>query len=205
MHIRDTIGVYPNTLTDEQCDELIAAFHEYKDYHYKGVVAMGYDKATKDTTDFNLLDVPELQELTALVAEAANEKVDLYVQRYRTTEEFNTSEYLFGKGTYYPVWQLQRYEKGVGHFKSFHTEGEYKEFSNRLFAVMFYLNDVEDGGETEFLHQGLFVKPTKGTFLVWPAPWPYVHRGHVPISDNKYILTTWLCRTEDDDDEFEEN
>jgi len=166
---------------------------------------MGYDKATKDTTDFNLLDVPELQELTALVAEAANEKVDLYVQRYRTTEEFNTSEYLFGKGTYYPVWQLQRYEKGVGHFKSFHTEGEYKEFSNRLFAVMFYLNDVEEGGETEFLHQGLFVKPTKGTFLVWPAPWPYVHRGHVPISDNKYILTTWLCRTEDDDDEFEEN
>ena len=205
MHIRDTIGVYPNTLTDEQCDELISVFNEYKDYHYKGIVAMGYDKDTKDTTDFNLLDVPELSELSSLVAQAANEKIDLYIQRYRTTDEFDTAQYLFGKGTYYPVWQLQKYEKGVGHFKAFHTEGEYAEFSNRLFAVMFYLNDVEEGGETEFLHQGLFVQPTKGTFLVWPAPWPYVHRGLVPISNDKYILTTWLCRKEDEEEVEEDN
>ena len=194
MNVKDTIGVYPGALSEELCDRLIEAFHEYKGHHYQGVTASGLDKRYKDTTDFDLMKVPELEDLVSQVVEAANEKVDLYVRRFRTTDEFNTHEYLFGNGTYYPVWQLQRYEQGVGHFKSFHTEGEYSEFYNRLFAVMFYLNDVEEGGETEFLHQSLMIKPTKGTFLVWPAPWPYVHRGHVPLSNYKYILTTWLLR-----------
>ena len=196
MNVKDTIGVYPGTLSEELCDRLIEAFHEYEDHHYQGVTASGLDKRFKDTTDFDIMKVPELEDLVIQVVEAANEKIDLYVRRFRTTDEFNTHEYLFGNGTYYPVWQLQRYEKGVGHFKSFHTEGEYSEFYNRIFAVMFYLNDVEEGGETEFLHQSLMVKPTKGTFIVWPAPWPYVHRGHVPVSEDKYILTTWLLREE---------
>jgi hypothetical protein len=182
MNVKDTIGIYPGTLSDELCDQLIEAFHQYEEHHYQGVTASGMDKNYKDTTDFDLMKVPELEGLVEQIVDAANEKIDLYVRRYRTT--------------YYPVWQLQRYEKGVGHFKSFHTEGEYSEFCDRLFAVMFYLNDVEEGGETEFLHQSLWVRPTKGTFLIWPAPWPYVHRGHVPVSNDKYILTTWLLRQE---------
>jgi hypothetical protein len=196
MNVKDTIGIYPGTLSDELCDQLIEAFHQYEEHHYQGVTASGMDKNYKDTTDFDLMKVPELEGLVEQIVDAANEKIDLYVRRYRTTDEFDTHNYLFGNGTYYPVWQLQRYEKGVGHFKSFHTEGEYSEFCDRLFAVMFYLNDVEEGGETEFLHQSLWVRPTKGTFLIWPAPWPYVHRGHVPVSNDKYILTTWLLRQE---------
>lgn len=197
MNVKDTIGIYPGTLSNETCDRLIEVFHQYEEYHHQGITASGLDKRFKDTTDFDLMKVPELEELVDEIVDAANEKIDLYVRRYRTTEEFDTHDYLFGRGTYYPVWQLQRYEKGKGHFKSFHTEGEYHEFHNRLFAVMFYLNDVEEGGETEFLHQSLMVQPTKGTFLVWPAPWPYVHRGHVPESNDKYILTTWLLRDEE--------
>jgi len=200
MNVKDTIGIYPGALSKNFCEKLIRIFEENPQYHYSGVTASGYNTEFKHTTDFNIAGYDEFRAETDWITRVANEKVSDYLNRFPTNENFNTHNYLFSNGTYYPVWQLQKYVKNEGHFNSYHTEGEYWEFYNRIFAVMFYLNDVEDGGETEFLHQEMMIKPTQGTFLVWPAPWPYVHKGHVPKSNNKYILTTWLNRNENIDE-----
>ena len=37
------------------------------------------------------------------------------------------------------------------------------------------------------------VKPEVGKLIIHPASWPYIHKGYMPESDDKYILTTWLC------------
>ena len=55
---------------------------------------------------------------------------------------------------------------------------------------MIYLNDVEEGGETEFLYQKRKFKPEKGTVMVWPGAYTHLHRGNPPMSD-KYIATGW--------------
>ena len=55
-----------------------------------------------------------------------------------------------------------------------------------------YLNTVEEGGETEFLYQSQRVKPVKGRIVIWPAGFPYVHRGNPPLSGEKYIVTSWI-------------
>ena len=57
---------------------------------------------------------------------------------------------------------------------------------------MFYLNDVQEGGETEFYYQDLSIKPRKGTMVIAPAYFTHTHRGNVPISNDKYILTSWV-------------
>jgi hypothetical protein len=57
---------------------------------------------------------------------------------------------------------------------------------------MMYLNDVDDGGETEFLYQSKRYKPVKGRVLIWPAGFTHVHRGNPPLSGEKYIATSWL-------------
>ena len=64
--------------------------------------------------------------------------------------------------------------------------------SNRAFVFSIYLNDVEEGGETEFLHFSKRVKPTTGRIVIWPAAFPYLHRGNPPLSGEKYILTSSL-------------
>jgi hypothetical protein len=56
---------------------------------------------------------------------------------------------------------------------------------------MTYLNDVYNGGETEFYHQQLKVKPQKGLTLIWPADWTYTHRGIVAPDEEKIIVTGW--------------
>ena len=63
---------------------------------------------------------------------------------------------------------------------------------NRIMAWMIYLNDVEDGGETEFLYQSMRVKPKQGTLVLWPAHFTHMHRGNPPLSGEKYIMTSWL-------------
>ena len=62
----------------------------------------------------------------------------------------------------------------------------------RVFTWSVYLNDVKEGGETEFLNQSVRVKPKTGRIVIWPAGFPYVHRGNPPLSGKKYIITSWM-------------
>ena len=57
---------------------------------------------------------------------------------------------------------------------------------------MMYLNDVDDGGETEFLYQKKRIRPKQGRVLIFPAGFTHTHRGNPPLSGDKYILTSWL-------------
>ena len=57
---------------------------------------------------------------------------------------------------------------------------------------MTYLNDVENGGETEFYYQKIKVKPEKGLTLIWSADWTFMHRGITTINEDKYIITGWF-------------
>jgi hypothetical protein len=57
---------------------------------------------------------------------------------------------------------------------------------------MYYLNDVEEGGETEFFYQGKKLAPRAGSLVIAPAGFTHTHKVHVPRSGDKYILTSWL-------------
>jgi hypothetical protein len=81
----------------------------------------------------------------------------------------------------YHVWHLE-------HGKAF-------EALQRAFVFSIYLNDVEEGGETEFLHFSKRVKPKTGRIVIWPSSFPYLHRGNPPLSGEKYILTSWMMLT----------
>ena len=61
----------------------------------------------------------------------------------------------------------------------------------RYIAAIIYLNDVYEGGETEFINQKLKVKPMKGTIILFPPYYTHKHRGNRPISNSKYIMTSW--------------
>ena len=71
-----------------------------------------------------------------------------------------------------------------------HAEAACKSSSCRVVNYMVYLNDVEEGGETEWLYQKRKIKPEKGTVVIWPGSFTHLHRGNPPMSD-KYIATGW--------------
>ena len=62
----------------------------------------------------------------------------------------------------------------------------------RAMAYTLYLNDVEEGGETEFLHQTKRINSKQGTLCIFPASYTHLHRGNPPLSGEKYIMTGWI-------------
>ena len=81
------------------------------------------------------------------------------------------------------------------------TEGYHSwhcEYNNQLenvrtaLAFMVYLNDVDEGGETEFLYQSKRIAPKFNRFVCWPAGWTHIHRGNPPLSNEKYVVTGWV-------------
>ena len=57
---------------------------------------------------------------------------------------------------------------------------------------MTYLNDVKNGGETEFYWQKIKIKPKKGLTLIWPTEFTHLHRGIPTPIEEKYIVTGWF-------------
>jgi hypothetical protein len=82
-----------------------------------------------------------------------------------------------------------------GEYYHWHIDYIHNSEYPRHFSVIWYLNDVEEGGETEFEYQKIKIRPKAGSMLVFPSYWTHRHRGVTPRSGTKYIATTWLsCR-----------
>ncbi|MGA4605005.1 2OG-Fe(II) oxygenase [Pseudoalteromonas maricaloris] len=92
--------------------------------------------------------------------------------------------------------QAQRYQINKGGYPYWHSEvypqHDHNEALHRVLLFMFYLNDVEEGGETEFYYQQRKIAPVKGSMVIAPGYFTHTHRGNIPVSNDKYILTSWV-------------
>lgn len=93
---------------------------------------------------------------------------------------------------------MQRYTKGQGGYHHWHSEhfphptDPTQRSLHRVLLWLVYLNDVEEGGETEFFYQQAKVKPTQGSIVLAPCGFTHTHRGSIPKSSDKYVLASWI-------------
>ncbi len=91
---------------------------------------------------------------------------------------------------------LQKYLAGSGGYHHWHSEVYPQDASgeslHRVLLFQFYLNDVDEGGETEFFYQQRMVAPKAGRLVIAPAGFTHTHKGHVPRSGDKYVATSWV-------------
>jgi hypothetical protein len=87
--------------------------------------------------------------------------------------------------------KIQRTIPGEG-YHVWHFENGSYHYGHRLAFVIMYLNTINDGGETEFIHQSLRVQPIAGRLIIAPSTFTHTHRGNQPLTEPKYIITTWL-------------
>lgn len=112
--------------------------------------------------------------------------INLYVEDFKFSNAYCNFKLV-------EFFNIQMYNPNEGFF-AWHTErgSAVPPTSNRHLVFMTYLNDVTDGGETEFYYQKIKVQPQKGLTLIWPADWTYTHRGIASPTQTKYIITGWL-------------
>jgi hypothetical protein len=190
VDIKDFVAVYEDAFPKEYCDKVIKYFDQ-------GIAAgLGktrqdqYSEVTKrEINDLQLYAHSELSlgHTTELISIFSSifwqELYPLYKERFDILAAFAAhTNYAF---------KIQKVDVGQG-YHTWHTESMDKGTSTRILTWILYLNDVEEGGETEFLYYPKRIKPSAGTFILWPAGFTHTHRGNPPISGTKYIVTGWV-------------
>ena len=169
------------------CDDLIAFFETHQSNQTQGHTAGGMNTQAKNSIDLTIRPREMDQEDHAPVRAYIDA---LFACHKDYLEQWPFLQKFLGRvdiGSF----NIQRYEPG-GHFLKVHSERTTLETSHRVLAWMTYLNDIGDGGATEFVHQELKVQPQKGKTLIWPAEWTHAHKGNVVNSGTKYIITGWM-------------
>lgn len=99
-----------------------------------------------------------------------------------TIDDINMQHYTKGKGGYHH-WHSEHYP---------HPTDPGQKSLHRVLLWLIYLNDIEQGGETEFFYQNSKVKPKQGSLILAPCGFTHTHRGCVPVSSDKYVLASWV-------------
>lgn len=87
--------------------------------------------------------------------------------------------------------KIQKSKIGSG-YHVWHGEVMGKACRDRLLTFIIYLNDVDEGGETEFLYYPRRIKPRTGRGILFPCQFQHTHRGNQPLTGEKYIVTGWI-------------
>ncbi|QYF93393.1 2OG-Fe(II) oxygenase [Massilia sp. PAMC28688] len=91
---------------------------------------------------------------------------------------------------------VQKYLQSSGGYHHWHSEiypqNPSCESLHRALLFQFYLNDVAEGGETEFFYQKRKIEARQGRLIIAPAGFTHTHKGHIARSGDKYIATSWI-------------
>lgn len=191
----DFIYQYPNSIPKILCEDIIQLFEEEQD-KYEGVVISGLNKNVKDTTDFV---IPKRNDKWKKIEKFLYKELFNKIIRYKNNlqqNEYNNYniKFLFLKGDLFAKdFLISKYRQNTGKY-IYHNDFSYSEKSARVITFLWYLNDIEEGGETIFW-DNYKIKPESGKLILFPATWTYPHTGKIPISSNKYIITGWLEHT----------
>ena len=196
------IGVYDNIVDKESCENIIKHFELINQNHMtvsRQTREGGVSKLQKDTNYYELTETSDLLPNCVMGLEkdlitkndrwifntfknAFWECYQEYIKKYdlTTTQQHTLDGYV----------KIQKTMPGEG-YHQWHWEQDCVAHAHRLLLVMLYLNDVEDGGETEFLYQHTRIKPKQGRMIICPASFTHTHRGNPPLKGEKYVLNTW--------------
>jgi len=165
------------------CQEMVRRFEDLKVQQQVGRLGQQgeTDPAVKRTVDIPVSGNPDWTDIDKA----------LFASLGRTMREFRERFEFFAGPFKDTGYHIQRYLPGE--FYQWHIDGGSHDFSYRQLVALWYLNDVPGpGGETEFLYQGVKVKPEQGKLVLFPPFWTHEHRAVELENGVKYIATTWL-------------
>lgn len=195
-HKSQHIAYVDNLLLEQDCTSLINECLRYHDKLFThGPTMGGYDPTTKSSMDFNFsvencnklgVDSVEFGVQYIKVQEALKSAIALYLEAYSDLQQ---STMLYDSG-----FRLQHYAKNAGFYRKHHDGAPWDKdpVNRRVLAIIVYLNNVDKGGGTGFPEHGLTVDAVAGRIAIFPATWTHPHAGLVPISNDKWIISTFI-------------
>jgi hypothetical protein len=181
IDLTDLIQVYDDVLEKNTCSILIDFFEISSEKHER------IDNDSKP--NFTQYDLTSNHKESSQIENIHNfliSKTFEYKQKYY---EF-VDKRCFPENHNFEHFRIKKYQNnGVDQFDT-HVDVTDYESSRRFLSFFWYLNDVVEGGETVF--GDLTITPKTGRLVIFPPLWMFPHKGNTPVSNEKYLLSTYL-------------
>jgi len=173
-----------NALPDFLCDDMVARFEANEADQYQGRVGVDMNRNT------------DLKKTTDIIASGKQHWKDVDNNLFRSLatalKEFKEIHPYFSDMSRFKDmgYNIQRYREGE--YYHWHVDADNLGIASRQLVALWYLNDVEEGGTTDFIFQKASVTPEKGKLMLFPPFWTHEHRAAEVKKGVKYIATTWI-------------
>ena len=177
----DFIYIQKDALPRSFCNNVIQKF-ELDDRKRQGQVGSGVRLEIKRSCDLSITGKEDWKSYDEAFFKSLNNALKEYLK-------FIPQEFIEFKA-------LGRFEDDTGYQIQKTQPGDYyiwhhDQTKTRLVTFIWYLNDVKNGGYTEFI-DGTRIQPEAGKLIIFPATWDFLHRGVSPKTETKYICTGWV-------------
>ena len=171
------IKCYDNAVTDEFCDMCVLKFEN--DY-------IAHEQWPEDKPFFTQINLgksgmwgDENTYLTAIFSK--------YVKKYRKDCKIDNNQWPSSFGL--EPFRMKRYLPDGQSFPP-HVDVNTKQNCTRFLAFFLYLTDNKEGS-TIFTKHNVKSSCTKGSLLIFPPNWLYLHSGERCVETNKYIVGSY--------------
>jgi len=187
------IAIYDDLIPNDVCVQLVRECEINADRFHEGVTLGGPISHIKCSLDLPLdpdgCGFEWWETSAATLHKGILESVIPAFNHYLETYVDLHVPFLFGDTGY----RVQKYAKGQGFYRRHVDATPWDPASrNRLLAMVMYLNTVEHGGETWFPDQNIKVEAVQGRVAMFPAGWTFPHQGMLPLSGDKWIISTFI-------------
>lgn len=180
--IENYIKVYDNSFTKRNCAFIIDKFESSKEEHLVREV----DNYIK-FTEINISRSEKWKDIIPYIVGIGNK----YVQNY--IKDCGIHPEQFPKKYGWEEIRIKRYLPNNHDEFKMHVDVTDHDSAKRFLVFFWYLNDVNEGGETTFGEdKSIIIKPESGKLLMFPPLWPWLHAGEKPVSGPKYIIGSYL-------------
>lgn len=181
--LTDYVACFDGALERDFCAQLIDSFHRMEPLQTRNGRGVRPGLERSGWTELNVSRLAD-EGFQGFFLHQIDRHLALYNERVRLTIPVPARPHI-------EDLRIKRYRAGTDdgfqpHFDSIDA------VANRYLVFLWYLNDVADGGETEFVDLGVRIEARAGRLLVFPPYWLFQHAGLPPRSNDKYILSTYL-------------
>ena len=179
--LNNLIRVYDNVLDADTCSSLLDIFNQFSDS--QEVIK---NDRKPNFTQLNLTLLSKDSEEVGFIHQHLIKKTFEYKKEYYKFID----ERCFPEQHAFEQFRIKKYNNDGEDAFDCHVDVKDYSTARRYLSFLWYLNDVAEGGETVF--KDLTIKPELGKLVIFPPLWMFPHIGKPPISNEKYILTTYL-------------
>lgn len=185
--LSDYVIVLENVIPEKLCDDIIQKF-ESDSRKREGLITVNgeavYDPSYKSSTDLTITGLLDWVEIDNLLYDSAKESLVRY-------KAILGEDARFLSGNRDEAYIVRRYDTDHNYYHPHADSVSFRTVTRKL-AMLWYLNTVDKGGETDFLYFDCKIHPKKGCLGLFPTDWMYAHQGNTPLSNPKYIVRSFL-------------